>query len=112
LIHLRPRVEVQPGFLAFFFQTSEYWRLFSEHGAGHAHPNCNAWKLAETPPPLPPLAEKRIVAQVVALLARVNACRQWLEVAIKKRLAAATVRAEKLTQAILAMVSRGELIPT
>lgn len=55
--------------------------------------------------PLPPDAEQReIVRRVEALFALADA--------IEKRVAAASARADKLTQAILAKAFRGELVPT
>jgi type I restriction enzyme S subunit len=54
---------------------------------------------------LPPLAEQlEIVRRVEALFKLADA--------IEKRVASATARAEKLTQAILAKAFRGELVPT
>jgi type I restriction enzyme S subunit len=54
---------------------------------------------------VPPLAEQHeIVRRVEALF--------WLADAIEKRVTAATARADKLTQAILAKAFRGELVPT
>jgi type I restriction enzyme S subunit len=61
--------------------------------------------LRATTLPLPPLAEQHeIVRRVEALF--------QLADAIEKRVAAATQRADKLTQAILAKAFRGELVPT
>ncbi len=55
--------------------------------------------------PIPRLAEQcEIVRRVEALFALADA--------IEKRVAAATLRVEKLTQAILARAFRGELVPT
>jgi type I restriction enzyme, S subunit len=55
--------------------------------------------------PLPPVAEQEeIVRRVEALFGPADA--------IEDRVAAATARAEKLTQAILAKAFRGELVPT
>ncbi len=55
--------------------------------------------------PFPPLPEQHeIVRRVEALFRQADA--------IEKRVAAATARAEKLTQAILAKAFRGELVPT
>ncbi len=102
LIRLRARAEVLPEFLAFFFQTPEYWRLISENIAGNAQPNCNASKLAALPMPLPPLAEQqRIVAKVEALLARVNAARQ--------RLAKVPAILKRFRQSVLAAACSGWL---
>jgi len=54
---------------------------------------------------LPPLEEQQeIVRRVEALFALADA--------VEQRVAAATARAEKLTQAILAKAFRGELVPT
>ena len=52
-----------------------------------------------------PLAEQHEIVRRVEALFR-------LADAIDKRVAAATARAEKLTQAILAKAFRGELVPT
>jgi type I restriction enzyme S subunit len=55
--------------------------------------------------PMPPLAEQHeIVRRVEALFALADA--------VERRVETATVRAEKLTQAILAKAFRGELVPT
>ena len=57
------------------------------------------------PTVLPPLAEQQeIVRRVEALFKLADS--------IEKRVAAASVRAEKLTQSILAKAFRGELVPT
>jgi type I restriction enzyme S subunit len=55
--------------------------------------------------PLPPRAEQEEIIRRVEGLFR-------LADAIEKRIAAATARAEKLTQAVLAKAFRGELVPT
>jgi hypothetical protein len=102
LIRLRPRREVEPGFLAYFFQTPGYWRLISENISGNAQPNCNASKLAALNLPLPPLAEQqRIVAKVEALLARLNAARQ--------RLAKVPAILKRFRQSVLAAACSGRL---
>ena len=54
---------------------------------------------------MPPLAEQHEIVR------RVNTLFKTAD-AIEKRVAAATARAEKLTQAILAKAFRGELVPT
>ena len=67
--------------------------------------NLNLRILNELELPLPPLSEQReIVRRVEALFAVADA--------IEKRVASATARADKLTQAILAKAFRGELVPT
>jgi len=70
-----------------------------------ARPTLNLEQLQTLPVPLAPLAEQHeIVRRVEALFPLADA--------IEKRLAAATARADKLTQAILARAFRGELVPT
>jgi len=102
LIRLRPRPPLDPRFLSLFFQTPDYWQLISENVSGNAQPNCNASKLAALPMPLPPLAEqKRIVAKVEKLLARVNAARQ--------RLAKVPALLKRFRQSVLAAACSGKL---
>jgi type I restriction enzyme S subunit len=55
--------------------------------------------------PLPPLAEQHEIVRRVEALFR-------LADVVEKRVAAATARAERLTQSILAKAFRGELVPT
>jgi type I restriction enzyme S subunit len=72
---------------------------------GVSQSNVNATKLADMPLPLPPRTEQdEIVRRVEALFALADK--------IEERMRAATLRAEKLTQAILAKAFRGELVPT
>lgn len=62
-------------------------------------------KIARIPVPLAPLEEqKEIVHRLEALFKLADV--------IEKRVAAASLRAERLTQAILAKAFRGELVPT
>src|SRR5262249_56630310 len=59
----------------------------------------------QQPFPLPPQLEQReIVRRVEALFSLADA--------IEKRVAAVTLRVEKMTQAVLAKAFRGELVPT
>jgi type I restriction enzyme S subunit len=76
-----------------------------EYVTGTAQPKLTQAALKRIPVPLPPLREQHeIVRRVDALFKLADA--------IEKRVAAATVRADKLTQAILAKAFRGELVPT
>lgn len=86
-----------------------------------AIPGLNRNELYDQHLPLSPLPEqKRIVAKLEELLTRVNTTKERLAKvsmilladAIEKRVASATARADKLTQAILAKAFRGELVPT
>lgn len=75
------------------------------HIIGQTRPGINGRILKYIQIPLPTPAEQReIVRRVEALFKLADA--------IEKRVAAATVRAERLTQAILAKAFRGELVPT
>jgi type I restriction enzyme S subunit len=76
-----------------------------EYVTGSAQPKLTQAALNGIPVPLPPLPEQHEVIRRVEALFR-------LADAIENRVAAATARAEKLTQAILAKAFRGELVPT
>jgi type I restriction enzyme S subunit len=72
---------------------------------GVTRPGINGAILKQINIPLPPVSEQHeIVRRVEALFKLADA--------VEKRLAVATARAEKLTQAILAKALRGELVPT
>jgi len=72
---------------------------------GSTRAGFNTNLLAGLDVPFPSLPEQHEIVRRVEALFR-------LADAIEKRVAAATVRAEKLTQAILAKAFRGELVPT
>src|SRR5205823_2727044 len=72
---------------------------------GVALQGVNVEDFRRLPIPIPPLAEQHEIVRRVEALFR-------LADAIEKRVAAATARAEKLTQAVLAKAFRGELVPT
>jgi len=75
------------------------------NAGGSGQPFVNQKVLNEVAVPLPTLAEQHeIVRRVEALFKLADS--------IEKRVAAATARAEKLTQAILAKAFRGELVST
>ena len=77
-------------------------RAFTEAGQGGAQPNLTNGIVRDWPLPLPPLAEqKRIVAKVEALLARVNAARE--------RLAKLPAILKRFRQAVLAAACSGRL---
>jgi type I restriction enzyme S subunit len=85
-----------PGFIGF---------LTHDGMTGSDLPHITGTGVAEYPIALPPLDEQReIVRRVDAIFALADA--------IEKRVAAAAVRTENLTQAILAKAFRGELVPT
>lgn len=95
--------QVLPEFLWYWFQY-QYLRT-REEGAGSGPQALNCQRVRELPFHLPPLDEQREVVRRIEGMLRV------VDV-IETRVAVATRRAEKLTQAILAQAFRGELVPT
>ena len=94
---------VSPKYLWFWFQMQ--YEATRERGSGSGPQALNCQRVRELPLVLPPLAEQHeIVRRVEALFKLADAS--------EKRVAVATKRAKKLTQAILAKASRGELVPT
>ena len=89
------------------------WLRSEKHGQaqlrsyfyGETKPGLNLQQVKDVVVHLPPLAEQReVVRRAEVLFALADA--------IEKRVTAATLRVEKLTQAILARAFRGELVPT
>jgi len=102
LIRLRPVQPIPSEFISLFLKSPGYWDAVTEHSAGIAVPNINATKLARMIVPVPPLAEqKRIVAMVEKLLARVNAARE--------RLAKVPAILKRFRQSVLAAACSGRL---
>jgi len=66
LIRVRPNLrEVEPGYLAWYFQTPDYWRQISSNLSGTAQPGVNATKLKALSVPRPPLPEQRRIADIL-----------------------------------------------
>lgn len=65
LIRVRPSEEVEPGYLAQFFRTEDYWHQISGAANGSAQPGVNGSKLRELSVPLPPFAEQRRIASIL-----------------------------------------------
>lgn len=98
--------ELDPNYLNLCLNTP-YARAFCSQVKtdGVSQSNINAQKLGLFEVPYCPFAEQNeIVRRVEALFKLADA--------IEKRVATATARADKLTQAILAKAFRGELVPT
>jgi len=90
-------------YLEFFIRTAR--ADLDQFAPATAQKNINIGILSDVAVPLPHLAEQHeIVRRVEALFKLADT--------IEKRVAAATARTEKLTQAILAKAFRGELVPT
>jgi type I restriction enzyme S subunit len=98
--------EATPQFVSLATK-SEFSRDYFFHNASQTVnlASLNMTMLSALPIPLPPLPEQHQIVRRVEALFR-------LSDAIEKRVAAATARADKLTQAILAKAFRGELVPT
>lgn len=97
--------ELDAGFfcLAIAGSWSQNWLLGVAKGV--AYTGINIGDLKELPLPVPPIDEQHeIVRRVEALLALADS--------IEARLGNAVLRADRLTQAVLAKAFRGELVPT
>ncbi len=98
---VQPRTGADQGYLRIYLNSLD----LQEWVTGSAQPKLTQAKLNSIRVPLPPLAEQHeIVRRVEALLE--------LAKRIEPRVAAASARAERLTQAVLAKAFRGELVPT
>jgi type I restriction enzyme S subunit len=98
--------EVRPLFVSWWLNSlwgREWARRVRTDGVSQS--NINATKLAAMPIPLPTLAEQdEAIRRGASLLCLADA--------IEARVKAATARAEKIPQAILAKAFKGELVPT
>jgi len=92
-------------FLMYYFLSPHAQEHIHESKADVARANFNLDDIRPMVGPVPPLAEQDEIVR------RVDAMFKLAE-AVEKRVAAATARAEKLTQAVLAKAFRGELVPT
>ena len=98
-----PTTNLLPRFVLYWAGTLSGW--LDAHASETTIKIVNKGRFETAPLPLPPLDEQReIVRRVDALFALADA--------IERRVAAATARAEKLPQAILAKAFAGELVPT
>jgi type I restriction enzyme S subunit len=95
---------VLPRFLAFALDEPTKNAELVDLAREVARKTLNLGLLKAVQVPLPPFAEQQEIIRRVEALFR-------LDDTIEKRVATATVRAEKLTQAILAKAFRGELVP-
>jgi len=102
LIRVRPSSRVLSEFVAYYFQSREYWNQISENVSGSAQPNCNATKLASLTMPIPPINEQqRIVAKLEKLLVKVNDS--------QKRLKKVEIILRRFRQSVLAAACSGQL---
>jgi type I restriction enzyme S subunit len=101
----RVQPECAAGYFMHVLNSPLIVKRVQELTGGTASPHLNVGDVKRFPVPLPPTAEQHEIVRRVQTLFR-------LADAIEKRVAAATARGEKLTQAILAKAFRGELVPT
>lgn len=94
-----------PALLMYLLNSLLILERVNELTGGTASPHLNVADIRAFPVPRPPLAEQHeIVRRVEALFKLADA--------VERRVAATALRAERLTQAILAKAFRGELVPT
>ena len=105
LVITRPLSGLCPKYGAFYVSSPTGRARLSLNETGIAQPHFNVGAMRVKAFPLPPLVEQReIIGRVEALFRLADA--------IEERVAFASVRADKLTQSILARAFRGELVPT
>ena len=92
-------------FVAIVLRSPFFQNAFASEKLGSAQARINLGDLRTFPFPIPSEEEQHEIRRRVEALFR-------LAEAIEKRVAAATARAEKLTEAILAKAFWGELVPT
>ena len=102
---MRPRQRVVSTFLMHILNSPPTLARVRELTGGTASPHLNVGDVKAFPVPLPSLpVQHEIVRRVEALFALADK--------IEARVALATERVERTTQAILAKAFRGELVPT
>lgn len=105
LVVVRPSSTLNSHYACIFINSSFARNYVESEKVGIAQGHFNVGSMRKTPLPLPPLEEQvEIVREVEALFKLADA--------IERRVAAASLRAKRLTQAILAKAFRGELVPT
>ena len=105
LIRVRVSKDVDPRYLALFFQSPDYWRQIEEGKRGIGQPNVNGKTLGEIKLPLPPLdQQQRVVAEIEKQFTQLDA-----GVASLKRVQAALKRHRA---SVLKAACEGRLVPT
>src|SRR6266487_5984149 len=105
LIRVRASKDVDPRYLALFFQSPDYWQQIERGKRGIGQPNVNGKILGEIELPLPPLDEQqRIVAEIEKQFTRLDA-----GVTSLKRIQAALKR---YRASVLKAACEGHLVPT
>ena len=105
LIRLRPGEAVEPGYLAYFFQTASYWGQISEQATGTAQPGVNSKRLRTVQLPVAPLHQQpAIVAAIESHFSRLDAATATLE-RVQRNL-------ERYRASVLKAAVEGRLVPT
>src|SRR6266487_1981874 len=105
LIRVRASSDVDPRYLALFFQSPDYWQQIERGKRGIGQPNVNGKTLGEVKLPLRPLDEQQcIVAEIEKQFTRLDA-----GVASLKRVQAALKR---YRASVLKAACEGRLVPT
>ena len=105
LVKVSLHSEISPEYIAKYLSSPLAINMFKKDSHGGTMEILNLKMLKGLPIPLPPVIEQyQIVRRVEAMFKLAHA--------VEKRVEAATVRAQKLIQAILAKAFRGELVPT
>jgi type I restriction enzyme, S subunit len=105
LLVIRSLEAFVPKYLFYFLSGPKLQNIAKERISGSATPHLFQKDIKQFVLSVPPLLEQHeIVRRVEAMF--------MLADAVEKRVASATLRTEKLTQAILAKAFRGELVPT
>ncbi|HLH06131.1 MAG TPA: restriction endonuclease subunit S [Terriglobales bacterium] len=107
MIKIRPGPEVTSEFLWITLSEPQARQYFRDNASGSqgSMPKINQGIVEQAVIPLPSLSEQHEIVRRVEMLFK-------LAEKIEKRVEAATKRADRLTQAILAKAFRGELVPT
>jgi type I restriction enzyme S subunit len=105
LIRVRASKEVDPRYLALFFQSPDYWQQIERGKRGIGQPNVNGKILGEIELPLPGLTEQqRTVAEIETQLTRLEA-----GVAALRR---GQTNLKRYRAAVLKAACEGRLVPT
>ncbi len=65
LIRIRPKSCIDSRYLAYFFNTPDYWGQVASRAQGAGQPGINASKLKELTVPIPPLSEQKRIAGIL-----------------------------------------------
>ena len=102
LIRVRPTEDIASSYLAYFFQSSDYWDQIQEKSSGSAQPGVNATKLKEL---IVPFACRTQQERIISVLNEASDSVQALRGGLLVKLAGL----EELKQSVLEKAFSGEL---